>query len=411
MVRCVGVGACRRDSGGVMCPSWMVTRDEMHSTRGRSRLLFEMLQGEVIIDGWKNEHIKESLDLCLACKGCRSECPVNVDMATYKAEFLSHYYEGRRRPLSAWAMGYVWRWARIASRVPRFANAAMATPFVTRLIKAIVGIAPERRLPRISPQTFRSRFLRHHGTSNGAGSEARVEVILWPDTFTNYLHPEIGQAAVEVLESLGVAVRIPRCELCCGRPLYDFGFLATAKRLLREILDELRDDIRRGVPIVGLEPSCIAVFRDELINLFPDDPDAQRLSKQVFTIAEFIEQIGAIERLPVSGRRVVVQGHCHHRSVMGIGADRRVLAQVAPSHEILDAGCCGMAGAFGFESEHYDLSVACAELELLPRLRQGPEDTTVLADGFSCREQISQLSGRRPIHLVELIRDAIEHGE
>src|SRR6266571_2548389 len=274
-LRCVGVGACRRIEGGTMCPSFMVTREEQHSTRGRARLFFEMLEGNPLQGGWRSEEVKEALDLCFACKGCKSDCPVNVDMATYKAEFLSHYYEGRLRPLTAYTMGLIHWWARLAAFMPGVANFFTHAPLLRNVAKKLAGIAPQRQVPAFAPQTFKQWF-RQRSPRN----LDKPVVILWPDTFNNHFHPETAIAAVEVLEAAGYRVEVPQQALCCGRPLYDYGMLDTAKHLLRTILDTLRPQITQGVPVVGLEPSCVAVFRDELVNLFPGDAEARRLSQQ-----------------------------------------------------------------------------------------------------------------------------------
>jgi len=278
--RCVGVGKCRREDGGTMCPSYMVTREEEHSTRGRARLLFEMLDGEVLTGGWRNEHVREALDLCLACKGCKRECPVSVDMATYKAEFLSHYYEGRVRPRVAYGMGLIYWWARVFSPIAPIANFFSQTRPFSTAIKAIGGIARERAIPPFAAPTFRTWFNRREKSPTAAR-----RVLLWPDTFSNYLRPAAAIAAVAVLERAGYQVEIPRRPLCCGRPLYDWGMLGAAKNLWRQTLDVLREDVRAGVPLVGLEPSCVAAFRDELLGLFPDDEDAARLAKQTFMLS------------------------------------------------------------------------------------------------------------------------------
>jgi len=391
--RCVGVGKCRREEGGTMCPSFMATREEKHSTRGRARLLFEMLEGEVIRDGWRSAEVREALDLCLACKGCRTECPAGVDMATYKAEFLHHHYEGRLRPRTAYTLGFVHWWARLASHAPGLANR------LGESMKGIAGVHPGRRLPSFAKQTFRDGFARRKLAGTGQ------PVLLWPDTFTNFFQPEIAHAAVEVLEAAGRRVSIPRRILCCGRPLYDFGRLDLARRQLRQILDSLRPEIDAGVPMVGLEPSCVAVFRDELINFFPQDETARRLSAQTFTLAEFLVREGF--EPPLRRKKALVHGHCHHHAVMGMGADRALLGQAGLDFEILDSGCCGMAGAFGFERDHYDVSIACGERVLLPAVREASMETVILADGFSCREQISQVTGRRARHLAEELRAAL----
>jgi Fe-S oxidoreductase len=405
-LRCVGVGKCRRVGGGTMCPSYMVTHDEEHSTRGRAHLLFEMLQGQVIIDGWRNEHVKDALDLCLACKGCKGDCPVNVDMATYKAEFLSHYYKGKLRPMSAYAMGLIFWWSRLGSLAPTFANVLTQTPLLSTLAKVVIGVAPQRRLPVFASLTFKD-WLRKRGPRNV--NEPRV--ILWPDTFNNYLHPAPLQAAVEVLEAAGYQVVVPKQQLCCGRPLYDFGMLNTAKRLLRQILNSLEPEINMGVPIVGLEPSCVAVFRDELTNLFPHDERARRLKKQTFVLSEFLEREAKHFKLPQLQRSAIVHMHCHHKAILRTEPEEAILRELGLDYKILDSGCCGMAGSFGFEKDHYEVSIASGERVLLPAVREADLDAFIIADGFSCREQIAQTTDRHALHLAEVIQLALHQGE
>jgi len=399
-LRCVGVGKCRRQAGGVMCPSYMATREEMHSTRGRAHLLFELFSGGVLERRWREPHVREALDLCLACKGCKGECPVNVDMATYKAEFLSHYYRRRLRPPSAYAFGLIAWWAAIAARMPRTANALVGTRPIGAIAKGLAGIAPERSIPRFAEETF-VRWFRHRPPR----ATGERKVVLWPDTFNDHFFPATAKAAVTVLEDAGFDVALPRRRLCCGRPLYDFGMLGLAQRWLRRILDTLRPEIEAGVPIVVLEPSCAAVFRDELLGLFPDDLDARRLSSQTYVLSELLDSVGY--RPPRLARSALVQGHCHHRSVLRFDAEKSMLDRLGLDCHILDAGCCGMAGAFGFERAHYDVSMRIGELAVLPAVRAAGPDTLIVADGFSCREQIEQATGRETHHLAEILEMAI----
>jgi FAD/FMN-containing dehydrogenase/Fe-S oxidoreductase len=429
-LRCVGVGECRRMHGGTMCPSFRATREEMHSTRGRARLLFEMLQGDPLRGGWRDEHVKEALDLCLACKGCKGECPVDVDMATYKAEFLSHYYKGRLRPRSAYAFGLIHRWARLASHAPGIVNFFTQTPLLRSLAKVIAGAAPQRRLPAFAAVPF-TKWFRNRSVGadlrvrpGGQGTKGRglgdqgghtgpplqkTRVLLWPDTFNNYFHPETAQAAVEVLESLDYSVAVPARPLCCGRPLYDFGMLDLARKQLRQILDVLRDDIRAGTPIVGLEPSCVAVFRDELTNLFPDDEDAHRLSQQAFLLSEFLAQESENLSLPKLQGKAIVHGHCHEKAILQLGDTKKVLGELGLDVEVIDSGCCGMAGSFGFEAgEHYEVSMKVGEQILLPAMREAPADVLIVTNGFSCREQIAQATGRRALHFAQVLQRALQ---
>ncbi len=398
-LRCVGVGKCRRDEGGVMCPSFRVTREEEHSTRGRAHLLWEMTKGDVIKDGWRDQRVKDSLDLCLACKGCKSDCPVGVDVSTYKAEFLSHYYKGRLRPRSAYAFGNIDVWARLASKAPGVVNLTTQLPFLRDIAKLAAGIPRERSIPAFAPQTFRHWFNRREPKNiNGE------PVLLWPDTFNNYFLPDTAKAAVEVLESAGYCVVLPKAELCCGRPLYDWGMLDRAKKLLLTILGALETEIKRDIPIVVLEPSCAAVFRDELLNLFPKDDRARRLSRQTFLLSEFLEQKAKHFQLPKLARKALVHGHCHHKSVMRMTDEESVLRKMGIDFHAPAPGCCGMAGSFGFESDKYETSLAIGELELLPAVRKADPDCLVIANGFSCREQIAQCTSRRALHLAEVIQ-------
>lgn len=410
VLRCVGIGECRRQKKATMCPSFRVTHDEANSTRGRARLLFEMMNGEVITGGWRSAAVKDSLDLCLACKGCKHDCPTNVDMATYKAEFLSHYYAGRLRPIHAYAFGLIRRWAQLAEPMPGVANFFTQTPVLRDIAKTIVGVPRERQIPAFAPQTFKQWFRQREARAKKRQSAIERRVILWADTFNNYFHPDTAQAAVEVLEAVGCEVVVPRRNLCCGRTLYDYGMLDTAKRWLGAILDALRPEIHAGTPIVGLEPSCIAVFRDELVNLFPHDEDAKRLSAQSFLLSEFLTRKIEDYQPPQLRRKALVHVHCHHKAIMKMDDELAVLQKLGLDIEMPDSGCCGMAGAFGFEKEHYDVSIKVGELVLLPAVRAAAQDTLIVADGFSCREQIRQTTGREALHLAQVIQMAMRAG-
>ncbi|HJP65793.1 MAG TPA: FAD-linked oxidase C-terminal domain-containing protein, partial [Actinomycetota bacterium] len=364
--RCQGIGKCRAMEGHTMCPSYQVTREEMHSTRGRARILFEMLNGSALdkVDLWRSKEVEEALDLCLSCKGCKSDCPVNVDMATYKAEFLSHRYERRLRPRQAYALGLIYWWARAASKLPWVANFVSHAPALSSALKWAGGVTQKREAPRFAEQTFVAWF-RARTPREPAG---RSSVLLWPDTFVNYLHPDVGKAHVEVLEAMGYEVVLPDRPLCCGRPLYDYGMLDTAKRLWRQVLDELRPHIEAGTPLIGMEPSCLAAFRDELPELFPNDPDATRLADRSMMLSEFLAREEPEWPLPTQpGRRALVHPHCHHKAVMAFDAEERALHLLGLDVEIPDQGCCGLAGSFGFEAgEKYELSRQRAEQKLWP---------------------------------------------
>ena len=409
-VRCVGLGDCRKTQGGAMCPSYMATLEEKHSTRGRAHMLFELLQGEIVRDGWRDENVKEALDLCLSCKACKSECPTNVDIATYRAEFLSHYYEGRRRPLHAEFFGTIDRWARLASFSPGTANLLSHAPGFDSLIRLLLRLPSERKLPRFARRTFQG-WVRGRKDSvasdmkpGAESSAARPQIVLWPDTFTNYFHPEIGRAALEVLENAGFRVSVPQAHLCCGRPLYDFGMLDRAKEYLVRIMRAFAHEIDAGLPIVFLEPSCASVFRDELCALFPKDSRAARLRDQSFLFGEFLQSHGAAYQPPKLDRKVLLHRHCHEKALMTLKGGEALLRGMGVELRALDSGCCGMAGAFGFEREKYEISRAIGERVLLPAVREADTDTLVVSDGFSCREQIAQLTGRRAFHLAEVLQ-------
>jgi len=384
---CIGMGKCRAKTGGTMCPSFRATGEERYSTRGRARLLWEMLQGEVIKDGWQSEEVKEALDWCLACKGCRSDCPTHTDMAAYKAEFLSHYYEKKARPLAVQALARIGEWAPLASRVPALANALGA------LGRPIAGLAAGRRLPRVAGRSFRSQFV-------AAGEGERV--ILFDDTFNGYFRPATATAAARVLAHAGCRVELPRKHLCCGRPYYDAGMLDRAKTALENAMQVLEP----GVPVVILEPACLSVFRDELQQLFPGDARAEDLARRTLSLAEFLDQRGYAPRRAFG--RALLQGHCHQKALGGTGPDVKLLRAAGLEVEAPDTGCCGMAGSFGFRQETEAASRRIAELALLPKLRAAAPDTVVVADGFSCREQIEGLGGRPAQHLAEVLAGALK---
>ncbi|MEV5549538.1 FAD-binding and (Fe-S)-binding domain-containing protein [Streptomyces sp. NPDC052309] len=429
--RCVGVAKCRTASASgpsVMCPSFRATGEEEHSTRGRARLLHEMLAGELVTDGWRSTEVRDALDLCLSCKGCRSDCPVEVDMATYKAEFLHHHYAGRRRPAAHYAMGWLPVWLRWADRTGTAAlvNALASVRPVAAVAKRAGGIAAERAIPRLAGQTF-SRWWRRRPRTEGAGEL----VVLWPDTFTEHLSPSVGRAAVRVLEAAGLRVALPptlrmprgrvgdggsrtaaalltarRARVCCGLTYVSTGQLDRARAVMRRTLDLLAPVLETSAPVVVLEPSCAATLRTDLPELLPDDPRAAALAGRVLTFAETLERHAPGWRPPVVDRPVTGQTHCHQHAVLGDTADRRLRAAAGLTGE-LSGGCCGLAGNFGFEKGHFEVSAACAEDQLLPAVREAPEGAVVLADGFSCRTQLEQLAGVRGRHLAEVLAEGL----
>ena len=399
-LRCVGVGKCRKTDEGTMCPSYMVTREEQHSTRGRAHLLFEMLRAETITTGWESTEVKHALDLCLACKACKSECPVSVDMATYKAEFLAHYYARRSHPLREHVFGHIDWWAIAAARMPRLLNTLAAIGPVARPLQAALGIAPERRLPRFALETFQHWMARHPPRSEG------IPVIVWSDTFTNYFYPQVGRAAVQVLEHLGYHVIVPP-QTCCGRPLYDFGLLESAREHLRAVFEILADERYRHVPIVVLEPSCFAVFQDEARTLSADRPISQALAERTVLFDTFVRAHFERGDLPSLSVSALVHVHCHQQAIAGRESIASTLAAARVSAQVIDAGCCGMAGSFGFDRQHYGVSMAIGERVLLPGVRQAPPAVAIIANGFSCREQIRHATNREACHFAELVSQTI----
>ena len=402
-LRCVGVGACRKEHAGTMCPSYMVTGEERHSTRGRAHLLWELMQGDVLGEGWANEEVKEALDLCLSCKACKTECPVNVDVATYKAEFLAHYYEEHAHSLRDYAFGRMDQWARLASLIPgvtpRLANAALKVPGARALAGKLLQLAPERTLPGFAAHSYQSGLPR----TQRSGAPAKP-VMLWPDTWNNYFHPQALTAAESVLRQAGLDPRTPREHVCCGRPLYDFGMLGEARSYLEKILLRFASEIHAGVPFIFLEPSCASVFTDELLNFFPQVERAQRLAAQTILFADALKTF-APDYTPrrVSDAGVLLHGHCHHKALGKLDAERAYLEQACGSVVVPDTGCCGMAGPFGFEREKYEVSQKLGERVLLPAVRAVGEETLVVSGGFSCREQIAQGTGRRALHIAEVL--------
>ncbi|MEU2282017.1 FAD-binding and (Fe-S)-binding domain-containing protein [Streptomyces sp. NPDC013178] len=443
--RCVGVAKCRTTTAtgpAVMCPSYRATGEEQHSTRGRARLLHEMLAGELVTDGWRSQEVREALDLCLSCKGCRSDCPVEVDMATYKAEFLHHHYEGRRRPAAHYSMGRLPVWLRWASRTRTAAliNALTSVKPLATVAKRLAGITPQRDIPRLARRTF-SDWWRGRGPTEVGGSPASGRdgrdvgkgdlVVLWPDTFTEHLSPSVGRAAVRVLEAAGLRVVLPptlrmrgrpvgdarsrsalrlltarRGRVCCGLTYVSTGQLDHARVVMRRTLDLMEPVLETDAPVVVLEPSCAAALRTDLPELLHDDPRAARLAARVLTFAEALERHAPDWRPPHLDRPAVGQTHCHQHAVLGDTADRR-LREAAGLTGALSGGCCGLAGNFGFEKGHFEVSRACAEEQLLPSVRQAPTDAAVLADGFSCRTQVEQLTGVRARHLAEVLAEGL----
>ena len=429
--RCVGVGSCRNTQGGVMCPSYRATGEEQHSTRGRAHLLWEMLAGALRDEGFQSRAVHEALDLCLSCKACKSECPAQVDMTAYKSEFLAQRYEGRLHPLRHYIFGFADRLARYGSLVPALTNALLTGPLTSPLIKRIAGVAHQRQLPRLASKSFQKARRRASGASAeplqkpGAPSFPRSSaeragnqgpqlssvqtVLLWPDTWNNYYHPQSLSAAETLLTQAGFNVYVPEGHICCGRPLYDFGLLSAARSYLAKVLSRMAVQIDAGLPFLFLEPSCASVFKDELLELFPNDPLAQRLSRQVWLLSDWLAanapdftQNRIESRL--DGARILLHGHCHHKAVFGGPASEiALLRQAGATVEPIQAGCCGMAGPFGFEADKFEVSKIIANDGLLPAVQSAGPATIVVADGFSCREQIGQLAHVKALHFAEVL--------
>ncbi len=397
--RCVGVGRCVTAAGGVMCPSWRATGEERHSTRGRARLLFEMANGSLVEGGWRSEEVRGALDLCLGCKGCKRDCPVAVDMAAYKVEFLSHHYQGRLRPAAHYSMGWLPLWLRAAARSPRVANAVTGGAFTAPLVRRLGGMAPERSLPPVAGETF-TRWCARRRVAGPPGEGRRL--LVFPDTFTNFFDPGVGRAAVAVLEAAGFRVEVPPGPVCCGLTWLSTGQVGAARRVLTATARRLRPWLEAGVDVVGLEPSCTALLRVDSAELAPSDPAVASLAGATRSLADVL---AAADDLPVAARPrrpALAQVHCHQYAEWGFDTDLRVLERLGVDVEVLDSGCCGLAGNFGFERGHYSVSMACAERVLLPAVRRADPEVAVLADGFSCRTQIRQGSTRAPLHLAEL---------
>jgi FAD/FMN-containing dehydrogenase/Fe-S oxidoreductase len=398
-LRCVGVGKCRRTHDAFMCPSFLATREEMHTTRGRAHMIFEMFRGDLVKDGWKSKEVLEALKFCLSCKGCKGECPVDVDVASYKAEFLSHYYRHRLRPLPAYSMGLIGIWGRLGAKMPGFANFVSHAPFLSTVLKEVGGIAQERAIPRFAGESFLAWYQGREKVPQG-----KSEVVLYPDIFNDCFFPETLKAGLEVLERYGYKVIVPDQPPPAVRPPMDYGMLDYAKSRILESVQMLSPYVRRGIPVVIMEPSTAAVYRDELPNLLPEHEDGKRVTKLTFLLSEFMER----EKLepPKFGAKVILQTHCHNKAVLKADSSRKVLKQMGVIYDEPEKGCCGMAGSFGFEKEKYDISMKIGEMNLLPAVRNADTSTYIVADGFSCRTQIMEGSNKKAIHLAEFLQIA-----
>ncbi len=403
--RCTGVGKCvaADSAGGVMCPTYQATHDEAKSTRGRARVLQEMVNGSLVTGGWRAEEVHEVLDLCIACKGCSSDCPTGTDMAAYKSHVLDEAYRGRVRPRSHYSLGWLPRWIRLVGRVPglgRLANVLLGVPGIVHIARWAAGVDQRRPLPR-----FASR-------PNRVVAQERVDetmipdgkpCVIWVDSFTDGFETSTTEALVDVLRAAGYDPQFLDQQACCGLTWITTGQLDGARHQLRHALDILHPIVASGVPVVGIEPSCTAVWRSDASELLPDDPRVREVAKGVRTLAELLADTPDWTPPDLAGTTIVAQPHCHHASVLGWSADAALLAKTGADVVTL-GGCCGLAGNFGVEQGHYDMSLAVAENELLPALREAGPDAIVLADGFSCRKQVSDLTELNAITLAELLR-------
>jgi FAD/FMN-containing dehydrogenase/Fe-S oxidoreductase len=400
---CNGVGVCRKTLEGTMCPSYMVTRDEEHSTRGRANALRAVLSGRVPAADFTGKRLYEVMDLCLECKGCKAECPANVDMAKLKYEFLAHYHAAHGLPLRNRVFGRIATVSRMASKVAPLAN-WLSRPGAHRwLLEKVVGIDRRRPLPALAGETFLEWFRSHPA----AAAAPRGEVVLFHDTFVTYNQPRIGRAAVELLEAGGYRVRLVD-KKCCGRPLISKGMLAEARDHAASNVARLHPYASRGVAIVGLEPSCLLTLRDEYVDLLNSDA-ARMVAAHSLLFEEFIERErdrGLTLPFAGNGRKALLHGHCHQKALVGTAPTVAALRWAGFDVSEVDSGCCGMAGSFGFEREHYDISVALGNRRLAPAVRAAGPEVEVVAPGISCRQQIEHLTGRRAKHPAEVLWEA-----
>ncbi|SEE90644.1 FAD-binding and (Fe-S)-binding domain-containing protein [Jiangella alba] len=398
--RCVGVGKCRADTsaaGGFMCPSYLATRDEKDSTRGRARVLQELSNG-ALVNGFASADVHESLDLCLSCKACASDCPTGIDMATYKSEVLYRTYRGRLRPRTHYLLGRLPTWTRLAGLAPRLVNAVAGIRPLRHAVLRLGGMDPRRDLPR-----FTRPFRRQRRRPGPATAGPRGPVLLWVDSFSDAFTPDSAHASISLLTDAGYDVTVSAGDVCCALTWITTGQLDQAKARLRRLLDAFAPHAAAGTPIVGLEPSCTAVLRGDLTELLGDDPRSHSVEAATRTLAELLDSTDGWTPPDLTGRAVVAQPHCHQHATIGYDADLRLLRRAGASVTTI-SGCCGLAGNFGMEAGHYDVSVAVAENGLLPALRSAP-DAVLLADGFSCRTQAQHLTGRQGVHLAQLLHE------
>ena len=409
---CNGQGACRKVTSGTMCPSYMVTRDEEHSTRGRANALRAALSGALPVDSLTSRRLYDVLDLCLECKGCKAECPSNVDMAKLKYEFLDRYHKANGYPLRNRLFGSIAALGKAGSFMAPLSNWLLESEGGKELLDRYAGIDRRRTLPSFSSQTFEQWFRARNGHNStvGADLEPRGAVVLLPDTFTNYNHPELGKAAVKVLERLGYSIIVPNA-VCCGRPMLSAGMIDRARASAAANVDAVHPYVQQGARVVGLEPSCLLTFRDEYRDLLEGDGRVSSIAGASMLIEELVAEAmddGAALGPVREPGRVLFHGHCHQKALVGTGAAMEVLRSIPGCDaEEIESGCCGMAGSFGMEKEHHDISMSIGEQGLFGPIRAAGDGVTVVSEGVSCRQQIADGTGARAKHLVEVLADAI----
>jgi Fe-S oxidoreductase len=412
---CNGAGVCRKLKAGTMCPSFMATKDEKDSTRGRANALRDVLAGGVLDrPDLGSKDVYDVLDLCLSCKACKTECPSSVDMAKIKTEFLAHYHDEHGTPLRSRFFGHIHDISRLASPFSPFVNLSMRLG-LDKPVKQLLGVAPERKLSRFASRTFTQRWQEHRDRTAGIRRETRGQIVYFHDTFAEYNYPHIGMAAVKLLEAAGFDVVVDERRACCGRPMLSKGLIEEARALARKNVETLAPYARRGVPIVGTEPSCILTLRDEYKDLLPNDEDATAVAGEAYMIDEFLAKLDKAGDLGIvwkedAGPEVLFHGHCHQKALIGMGPSMAMLANAGCTAKESGAGCCGMAGSFGYEAEHYDVSQKIGEDRLFPAVNAASEATTVSVAGVSCRQQIEHFTNRKTRHIAEVLAERIAPG-
>ncbi|HNB54816.1 MAG TPA: FAD-linked oxidase C-terminal domain-containing protein, partial [Anaerolineales bacterium] len=406
---CNGAGICRKPGTGTMCPSFMVTREEEHTTRGRANSLRAAMTGRLPAEEFTSPRMFEVMDLCVECKACKAECPSSVDMAKIKFEFLAHYYEKHPVPLRARMFADIARTSRLASGpLAPLTNAMLGNGLVRKGLEKFVGISSQRKLPEFTREPFTKWFEKRQRKSINT-SKLTDNVVLFNDTINTYNTPEVSIAATEVLEAAGFEVTLPG-HYCCGRPMISKGLLEKAREAARETVEKLYPYAEKGIPIIGLEPSCLLTLRDEYLYLLPGDPRPAKIAEHAVMFEEFVSARVADgtwrASMTVEPQKLLLHGHCHQKSLVGTGPSKQVLALTGAAVTEVDSGCCGMAGSFGYEAEHYDISLKMGERQLLPAVRQAEGD--VVAAGVSCRAQIAHATGRRALHPAEVLRRALK---